>query len=148
MYQKQHHQQQACTLLYTYMCRVLFFFMGCCPILYVRTWYVSRDPGSYIVRAYLASYCLSVRQQQRFDHPALKPTSVIFLGCLKKAPSAASMYTAVYMCRVFFFCWDVALYCTYVPGMCGVILSPILYVRTWYHTVVACDNNSALTTLH
>ena len=52
--------------------------------MYVRTWYVSRDPVSYIVRAYLVSYCLRVRQQQRFDHPTLKPTSVL-LGCIKNS---------------------------------------------------------------
>ena len=102
MYQKQHHQQQACTLLYTYMCRVLFFFMGCCPILYVRTWYVSRDPGSYIVRAYLVSYCLSVRQQQRFDHPTLKPTSVLFLGCIKNSTiSSKHVHCCIHMSHGF-----------------------------------------------
>ena len=36
------HQQQACALLHT---RVMCFFLllGCCPLLYVRTSYVSRD---------------------------------------------------------------------------------------------------------
>ena len=57
-----------------YMCRVFFFWLGCCPSLYVRTSYVSRDPVSYIVSAYLVSCCLFVRQQQRFHHPTLKPT--------------------------------------------------------------------------
>ena len=63
----------------------VFFLLGCCPILYVRTWYVWRDPVSYIVRAYLVSYRRSVRQQQRFDHPTLKPTSVLLLGCIKNS---------------------------------------------------------------
>ena len=126
-----------------HMSRVFFFFwLGCCPLLYVCTSYVSRDPVSYIVSAYLVSYCLLVRQQQRFHHPTLKPTST--------CPSAASVYTAVYMCRVsfFFFDWDVALYCTYVPRVCRVIPCALLLVRTWYRTVFSCDNNSVFTTLH
>ena len=106
------HQQQACTLLHT--CVGCFFcVLGCCPLLYVRTSYVSRDPVSYIVSAYLVSYCLLVRQQQRFHHPTLKPTPT--------CPSAASgVHGCIHVSRVFlfFFCWDVALYCTCVPGMC------------------------------
>ena len=51
-----------CTAVY--MCRVFFFcWLGCCPLLYVCTSCVSRDPVSYIVSAYLVSFCLLVRQQ-------------------------------------------------------------------------------------
>ena len=92
--------------------RVFFFWLGCCPLLYVRTSYVSRDPVSYIVSAYLVSYCLLVQQQQRFHRPTLKPTPT--------CPSAASgVHCCIHVTRVFFFFnWDVALYCTCVPGMC------------------------------
>ena len=44
--------------------------------------------------------------------------------------------------------WDLALYCTYVPRVCRVIPCPILLVRTSYHTVFSCDNNSVFITLH
>ena len=117
-----------------YMCRVLFFLLlRCCPILYVRTWYVSRDPVSCIVRAYLVSYCLRVRQQQRFDHPTLKPTSVLFLGCIKKSTiSSKRVHCCIHVSRVFFsvgmlpyivrtylvcVAWSCVLYCTCVPGI-------------------------------
>ena len=39
----------------------------------------------YIVRTYLVSYCPSVRQQQRFNDPTLKPRSVFFGGCIKNS---------------------------------------------------------------
>ena len=56
---------------------------------------MSRHPVSYIVSACLVSYCLLVRQQQRFHHPTLR-TSVVLVGCIKKVTSPASMITAVY----------------------------------------------------
>ena len=88
-------QQQACTLLHTCVACVCFFWLGCCPLLYVRTSYVSRDPVSCIVSAYLVSYCLPV-QQQRFHYPTLKPTPT--------CPSAASgVRCCVHVSRVFFF---------------------------------------------
>ena len=54
-------------------------------LLYVRTSCVSRHPVSYIVSACLVSYCLLVRQQQRFHHPTLRTTSVVLVGCIKKS---------------------------------------------------------------
>ena len=56
-----------------------FFF----SLLYVRTSCVSRHPVSYIVSACLVSYCLLVRQQQRFHHPTLRTTSVVLVGCTR-----------------------------------------------------------------
>ena len=50
------HQQQACTLLHTCVACFVFFWLGCCPLLYVRTSYVSRDPVSYIVSAYQGTW--------------------------------------------------------------------------------------------
>ena len=93
MFQKLHYHQQACTLLYTrtflgwhlpifgpYVPRV------CCVI------------PSYIVSAHLVSYCLLVRQQQRFRHPTLR-TSVTLVVCIRTrdlptCPSKASVYEA------------------------------------------------------
>ena len=46
---------------------------------------MSRHPVSYIVSACLVSYCLLVRQQQRFHHPTLRTTSVVLVGCIKKS---------------------------------------------------------------
>ena len=58
MYKKKHHQQHVhCCMLVHVSC----FFgggLGSCPLLYVRTSCVSRHPVSYIVSAYLVSYCL------------------------------------------------------------------------------------------
>ena len=86
-----------CCILVQVAC---FFFggVGILPfffsLLYVRTSCVSRHPVSYIVSAYLVSYCLLVRQQQRFHHPTLGTTSVTW-DVPKKATSPASVYTAV-----------------------------------------------------
>ena len=131
MFQKQHHHQQACTLLCT-RTYVVFLFLGwdlaiyctyvprvCCvipcPILLVRTSFhtvfscdnnsvfitlhsehqqifwsdvsnsVLRHPVSYIVSAYLVSYCLLVRPQQRFHHPTLRTSTVILVGCIEQS---------------------------------------------------------------
>ena len=63
--------------------------------------------------------------------------------------SSKPAHCCIHVSRVScFFGWDVALYCTYVPRMCRVILCPILLVRNWYHTVFSCDNNSVFATLH
>ena len=87
--------------------RDFFFFGGglrSCPLLYVRASCDSRDPVSYTISAYLASYCLLRRQQLRFNQPTLESTSVLLVGCVQKnAASPASVYTAVYMRRQFFF---------------------------------------------
>ena len=48
----------------------------CCILVHVRK--KSYLPGIlYQVSAYLVSYCLLLRQQQRFEHPTLKQTSVL-----------------------------------------------------------------------
>ena len=60
---------------------ILPFFLS---LLYVRASCVSRHPVSYIFSACLVSYCLLVRQQQRFHHPTLR-TSVVLVGCIKKS---------------------------------------------------------------
>ena len=77
----------------------VFLFFGWAVALYctyVRTSYVSRDLVSYVVSAYLVSYCLLVRQQQRFYHPTLKPTPT--------RPSAASgLHRCIHVSRVFCF---------------------------------------------
>ena len=78
------------TAVYSYKWRVFFgggvlilpFFFS---LLYVRTSCASRHPVSYIVSACLVSYCLLVRQQQRFHHPTLRTTSVVLVGCIKKS---------------------------------------------------------------
>ena len=60
--------------------------LGCCSLLCVRTSSVSHTKMLfYIVSAYLVSYCLLVRQQQRFHHPTLRTTSVVLVGCIKKS---------------------------------------------------------------
>jgi len=77
------------TAVYSYKWRVFFFWVGILlfffSLLYVRTSCVSRHPVSYIVSACLVSYCLLVRQQQRFHHPTLRTTSVVLVGCIKKS---------------------------------------------------------------
>ena len=52
----------------------LFFFFH---FTYVHSG-VSRHPVSYIVSACLVSYCLLVRQQQRFHYPTLRTTSLLW----------------------------------------------------------------------
>ena len=46
---------------------------------------VLRHPVSYIVSAYLVSYCLLVRQQQRFHHPTLRTSTVILVACIEQS---------------------------------------------------------------
>ena len=107
--------------------------LGSCPLLYIRTSCVSRDPVSYIVSAYLVSYCLLLRQQQRFQHPTLETTSVLLVGCIKKSNiTSKRVHCCIHLSRVFFFGWDVvaldvvALCRTHVPRMCRLILCPML----------------------
>ena len=124
----------ACTLLYKCVTFCFFFGLRSCPLSYVRTSCVSRDPVSYIVSAYLVSYCLLVRQLQRFTTLHSKQHRFFWWDVSKKATSPASVYTALYICRVFlfFFGCDVALCRTHVPRVCRVIPCTILLVRTWY----------------
>ena len=88
-----------------YMCHVFFFFwLGSCPLLYVRTSCVSRDPVSYIVSAYLVSYFLLVRQLQRFHNPTLETTSVLLVGCINKSNIISKrVHCCIHLSRVFFF---------------------------------------------
>ena len=88
---------------------------------------VLRHPVSCIVSAYLVSYCLLVRPQQRFITLHSEHQQLFWWDVSSKAPSAASMYTAVYtyVCRVFLG-WDLAIFCTYVPRVCCVIPSYIV----------------------
>ena len=44
--------------------------------------------------------------------------------------------------------WHLPIFGPYVPRVCCVIPSPILLVRTSFHTVFSCDNNSVFITLH
>ena len=46
---------------------------------------VFRHPVAYIVSAYLVSYCLLVRTQQRFHHPTLRTSTVILVGCIEQS---------------------------------------------------------------
>ena len=147
MYKKKQHQQ-VWSLLYTRTCVMFFLFgLGSCALWYVRTSCVSRHPVSYIVSAYLVSYCLLVRQQHRFHHPTLRTTSVILVGCIKNSTIsskhdhccilvqvASSFFFGLGSCPFFFLC------CTYVPRVCRVIPCPILLVRTSYHTVFSSVN--------
>ena len=147
MFQKLHHHQQACTLLYTrtflgwdlpifgpYVPRV------CCVI------------PSYIVSAHLVSYCLLVRQQQRFHHPTLRTSTVILVACIEQSTISGKHVHCCILVHVFFWGgWDVSRFCTYLPRVCCVIPCPILLVRTSYDTVFSCfscDNNSVFITLH
>ena len=50
----------------------------------VYSYMLEKNPILYQVNAYLVSYCLLLRQQQRFEHPTLKQTSVL-LGCIKNS---------------------------------------------------------------
>jgi len=43
VYKKMQHHQQACTLLYTCVANFFSLWLGFCPSLYVRTWYVSLE---------------------------------------------------------------------------------------------------------
>ena len=61
--------------------------------------------------------------------------------------SSKRVHCCIHVSRLSFFGWAVALYCTCVHRMCRVVLCPILLVRTWYHAVFSCDNNSVSTTL-
>ena len=159
-----------CCRLYSYKWRVFFFGLGPCPFFFLCCTYVPRvcrvipcpillvrasciachgstaQQQSAFTLEYIVPYCRCVR-----DVPTLKMRVVLIWYVSKTAPSAASMYTAVYsyMCRVFLFWgWDLALYCTYVPRVCRVIPCPILLVRASYHTVFSCDNNSVFITPH
>ena len=79
------HQQQACTLLYT--CVACFFFLVGMLSFVVGTYLVC-VAWSCVLLVYCkcvpVSYCLLVRQQQRFEQPTLKQTSVL-LGCIKNS---------------------------------------------------------------
>ena len=101
----------------------------------------------FIVRAYLV--CVA-HQNENMNIEIKSRGAGLRTRELPTCPSAASVYTAVYMCRVLFLGrgWDLALYCTFVPRVCRVIPCPILLVRTWYRTVFSCDNNSVFNTLH
>ena len=68
------------TAVYTYV-----FGMGSSNFWAVRTSCVLRHPVSYIVSAYLVSYCLLVRQQQRFHHPTLRTSTVILVACIEQS---------------------------------------------------------------
>ena len=50
----------------------------------VYSYMLEKNPVLYQVSAYLVSYCLLLRQQQRFEHPTLKQTSVL-LGCIQNS---------------------------------------------------------------
>ena len=86
---------------------------------------------------YLVSYCRSVRHD-----PTLKMRVVLFLGCIKNSTiSSKHVHCCIHVSRFVLFllrcCPILYQVRTYlVPGMCRVILCPILYVRTWYHTAV------------
>jgi len=113
VYKKMQHHQQACTLLYACVTWFFFFWGGLrsCPLLYVRASCDSRDPVSYTISAYLASYCLLRRQQLRFNQPTL--------DVYKKMQHHQQACTLLYTCVAnFFSLW---------LGFC-----PSLYVRTWY----------------
>ena len=64
--------------------------------------------------------------------------------------SSKRVHCCIHVSRVFFFLVGMLPFIvrTYVPRVCCVIPCPILLVRTWYHTVFSCDNNSVFTTLH
>ena len=49
----------------------------------VYSYMLEKNPILYHVSAYLVSYCL-LRQQQRFEHPTLKQTSVL-LGFIQNS---------------------------------------------------------------
>ena len=52
----------------------------------------------YIVRTYLVSYCRSVRPQQRFNDPTLKPISVFFFGMYEEQRHQQQACTLLYTC--------------------------------------------------
>ena len=130
MYHKQHHQQHACTLLYTRKCVdyfFLFFWVEILPFI-VRTYLVCVPSSrvlycSSVPRIILSSLacmtCLgsTAQQQSPFSLDSLVPSTVVarvtsppwkwdqlFLWYVSQtAPSAESSYTAVYsyICHVF-----------------------------------------------
>ena len=54
----------------------------------VRTWCggeTSTRKTSTSISAYLVSYCLLVRQQQRFHHPTLRTSTVILVACIEQS---------------------------------------------------------------
>ena len=114
---------------------------------------VLRHPVSYIVSAYLVSYCLLVRQQQRFHHPTLRTSTVILVACIEQSTISGKHVHCCILVHVscFFGGLRCCPYCTYLPRVCCVIPCPILLVRTSYDTVFSCfscDNNSVFITLH
>ena len=46
---------------------------------------------SYIVSAHLVSYCLLVRQQQRFHHPTLRTSTDFLVGCIEQCVASSRL---------------------------------------------------------
>ena len=115
-----------CTLLYTCVACFVLFFIGMLP---------------FIVRAYLV--CVA-HKNENIKHENKKGGAGFRTRDLPTCPSEASVYTAVYMCRVFFFlvgmlpfvvgtylvcvAWSCVLYCKCVPG---IILSSRATTALW-----------------
>ena len=79
---------------------------------------VFRHPVAYIVSAYLVSYCLLVRTQQRFHHPTLRTSTVMLVGCIEQSTiSGKHVRQCCILVHVSCFFWGL--------GCC-----PLLYVLT------------------
>ena len=141
------------TAVYTYVRMSCFFWVGILQF-FVRTYLVCVASSRPILLVRTSFHTVfSCDNNSVFITLHSEHQQLFWWDVSTKVPSAASMYTAVYsyMCRAFFsffWGWDLALYCTYVPRVCCVIPCPILLVRTSYHTVFSCDNNSVFITLH
>ena len=76
------------TAVYSYKWRVFFGGVGILLFFFLYCTSVPRVcrviPCPILWSACLVSYCLFVRQQQRFHHPTLR-TSVVLVGCIKKS---------------------------------------------------------------
>ena len=78
----------------------------------VYSYMLEKNPILYQVSAYLVSYCLLLRQQQRFEHPTLKQTSVL-LGCIQNSTISSKHVHCCILVHVscfFWGGWDLALY--------------------------------------
>ena len=140
MYQKKHHQQQACTTaVYSYICRV---FLGggwdlalyctyvprvCrvipCPILLVRASCIAchgrtAQQQSAFTLEYIVPYCRCVR-----DVPTLKMRVVLFLVCIKNSTISSKND---HCCRLYSYKWRVFFFWV---GILPFFFS-LLYVRT------------------
>ena len=78
------------TAVYTYV-RMSFFLGWDLAIFCTYVPRVCCVIPSYIVSAHLVSYCLLVRQQQRFHHPTLRTSTDFLVGCIEQCVASSRL---------------------------------------------------------